>query len=115
MLEYFFSVDNLLSGNMRYTMLGTELSDPLKYNDYNIKFTSPAVSLSQKAFYAFDDLSDKHMKDIKQVINNWKEYKSIISYLELQNTHSLVSKPNKITIIKKVKLWLRKAKKQILS
>nr|UVN05313.1 MAG: hypothetical protein [Bacteriophage sp.] len=35
MLEYFFSVDNLLSGNMRYTMLGTELSDPLKYNDYN--------------------------------------------------------------------------------
>jgi hypothetical protein len=35
MLEYFFSADNLLSGNMRYTMLGTELSDPLKYNDYN--------------------------------------------------------------------------------
>lgn len=35
MLEYFFNVDNLLSGNMRYTMLGTELSDPLKYNDYN--------------------------------------------------------------------------------
>lgn len=34
MLEYFFSVDNLLSGNMRYTMLGTELSDPLKYGDY---------------------------------------------------------------------------------
>ena len=35
MLEYFFNVDNLLSGNMRYTILGTELSDPLKYNDYN--------------------------------------------------------------------------------
>lgn len=34
MLEYFFSVDNLLSGNMRYTMLGTELSDPLKYGGY---------------------------------------------------------------------------------
>lgn len=35
MLEYFFNVDNLLSGNMRYTMLGTELSDPLKYKDYD--------------------------------------------------------------------------------
>lgn len=34
MLEYFFNVDNLLSGNMRYTMLGTELSDPLKYGGY---------------------------------------------------------------------------------
>lgn len=34
-LEYFFNVDNLLSGNMRYTMLGTELSDPLKYKDYD--------------------------------------------------------------------------------
>lgn len=35
MLEYFFNVDNLLSGNMRYTILGTELSDPLKFRDYN--------------------------------------------------------------------------------
>jgi len=35
MLEYFFNVDNLLSGNMRYTILGTELSDPLKFKDYN--------------------------------------------------------------------------------
>jgi hypothetical protein len=35
MLEYFFNVDNLLSGNMRYTILGTELSDPLKYGNYD--------------------------------------------------------------------------------
>lgn len=65
MLEYFFSVDNLLSGNMRYTMLGTELSDPLKYNDYNSVKGAFINDITQRINSSEDNQERRHLQDIK--------------------------------------------------
>ena len=65
MLEYFFSVDNLLSGNMRYTMLGTELSDPLKYNDYNSAKGAFISDITQRINSSEDNQERRHLQDIK--------------------------------------------------
>lgn len=65
MLEYFFSVDNLLSGNMRYTMLGTELSDPLKYNDYNSVRGAFISDITQRINSSEDDQERRRLQDIK--------------------------------------------------
>lgn len=65
MLEYFFSVDNLLSGNMRYTMLGTELSDPLKYNDYNSAKGAFISDITQRINSSEDNQERRRLQDIK--------------------------------------------------
>lgn len=65
MLEYFFSVDNLLSGNMRYTMLGTELSDPLKYNDYNSAKGTFISDITQRINSSEDNQERRRLQDIK--------------------------------------------------
>lgn len=65
MLEYFFSVDNLLSGNMRYTMLGTELSDPLKYNDYNSAKRAFISDITQRINSSEDNQERRRLQDIK--------------------------------------------------
>lgn len=65
MLEYFFSVDNLLSGNMRYTMLGTELSDPLKYNDYNSAKGAFISDITQRINSSKDNQERRRLQDIK--------------------------------------------------
>ena len=65
MLEYFFSVDNLLSGNMRYTMLGTELSDPLKYNDYNSAKGAFISDIIQRINSSEDNQERRRLQDIK--------------------------------------------------
>lgn len=65
MLEYFFNVDNLLSGNMRYTMLGTELSDPLKYNDYNSAKGAFISDITQKINSSEDTQERQRLFDIK--------------------------------------------------
>lgn len=65
MLEYFFSVDNLLSGNMRYTMLGTELSDPLKYNDYNSAKGAFISDITQRINFSEDNQERRRLQDIK--------------------------------------------------
>lgn len=65
MLEYFFSVDNLLSGNMRYTMLGTELSDPLKYNNYNSAKGAFINDITQRINSSEDNQERRRLQDIK--------------------------------------------------
>ena len=65
MLEYFFSVDNLLSGNMRYTILGTELSDPLKYNDYNSAKGAFISDITQRINSSEDNQERRRLQDIK--------------------------------------------------
>lgn len=65
MLEYFFNVDNLLSGNMRYTMLGTELSDPLKYNDYNSAKGAFISDITQRINSSEDAQERQRLQDIK--------------------------------------------------
>lgn len=65
MLEYFFNVDNLLSGNMRYTMLGTELSDPLKYNDYNSAKGAFISDITQRINSSEDSQERRRLQDIK--------------------------------------------------
>lgn len=65
MLEYFFNVDNLLSGNMRYTMLGTELSDPLKYNDYNSAKGAFIRDISERINSSEDAQERLRLQDIK--------------------------------------------------
>lgn len=65
MLEYFFSVDNLLSGNMRYTMLGTELSDPLTYNDYNSAKGAFINDITQRINSSEDNQERRRLQDIK--------------------------------------------------
>lgn len=65
MLEYFFSVDNLLSGNMRYTMLGTELADPLKYNDYNSAKGVFINDITQRINSSEDNQERRRLQDIK--------------------------------------------------
>lgn len=65
MLEYFFNVDNLLSGNMRYTMLGTELSDPLKYNDYNSAKGAFIRDISERINSSKDTQEIQRLQDIK--------------------------------------------------
>lgn len=64
-LEYFFSVDNLLSGNMRYTMLGTELSDPLKYNDYNSAKGAFISDITQRINSSEDAQERRRLQNIK--------------------------------------------------
>lgn len=65
MLEYFFNVDNLLSGNMRYTMLGTELSDPLKYDDYNSAKGAFISDITQRINSSEDAQERRRLQDIK--------------------------------------------------
>ena len=65
MLEYFFYVDNLLSGNMRYTMLGTELSDPLKYSDYNSAKGAFISDITQRINSSEDNQERQRLQDIK--------------------------------------------------
>lgn len=65
MLEYFFSVDNLLSGNMRYTILGTELSDPLKYSDYNSAKGAFISDITQRINSSEDAQERRRLQDIK--------------------------------------------------
>ena len=40
LLDHYFQVDNLLSNNMRFTITGTEFSDPLKFNNYSEPFNT---------------------------------------------------------------------------
>lgn len=68
MLEYFFNVDNLLSGNMRYTMLGTELSDPLKYNDYNSAKGAFISDITQRINSSEDAQERLRLQDIKSKV-----------------------------------------------
>lgn len=65
MLEYFFNVDNLLSGNMRYTILGTELSDPLKYNDYNSAKGAFISDITQRINSSEDAQERRRLQDVK--------------------------------------------------
>lgn len=65
MLEYFFNVDNLLSGNMRYTMLGTELSDPLKYSGYNSAKGAFISDITQRINSSEDEQERQRLFDIK--------------------------------------------------
>lgn len=65
MLEYFFSVDNLLSGNMRYTMLGTELSDPLKYGDYESAKGAFISNITRRINSSEDAQERQHLQAIK--------------------------------------------------
>ena len=65
MLEYFFNVDNLLSGNMRYTMLGTELSDPLKYTDYDSAKGAFISDITQRINSSEDAQERRRLQDIK--------------------------------------------------
>lgn len=65
MLEYFFNVDNLLSGNMRYTILGTELSDPLKYNDYNSAKGAFISDITQRINSSKDAQERQRLFDIR--------------------------------------------------
>lgn len=43
MLDHYFQVDNLLSNNMRMTMIGSEFSDPLKFKDYSFAFNNSHI------------------------------------------------------------------------
>lgn len=65
MLEYFFNVDNLLSGNMRYTILGTELSDPLKFKDYNSVKGALINSLTSQINQTSDVNEQQRLQNIK--------------------------------------------------
>ena len=65
MLEYFFNVDNLLSGNMRYTILGTELSDPLKYSGYNSAKGAFISDITQRINSSEDEQERQRLFDIK--------------------------------------------------
>lgn len=38
LLDHYFQTDNLLSNNMRFTMIGSEFSDPLKMKDFSMAF-----------------------------------------------------------------------------
>lgn len=49
MLDYFFNVDNLLSNNLRLTMLGTELADPIKYKGFKANMQKHLESLSARS------------------------------------------------------------------
>ena len=40
LLDHYFQVDNLLSNNMRFTITGTEFSDPLKFDNYIAPFNT---------------------------------------------------------------------------
>lgn len=65
MLEYFFNVDNLLSGNMRYTMLGTELSDPLKYGNYDSVKGAFISNITKRINSSEDEQERQRLFDIK--------------------------------------------------
>ena len=65
MLEYFFNVDNLLSGNMRYTILGTELSDPLKYRDYDSVKGAFISNITKRINSTEDPQEQRHLQAIK--------------------------------------------------
>lgn len=68
MLEYFFNVDNLLSGNMRYTMLGTELSDPLKYDGYESAKGAFIRDISERINSSEDSQERQRLQDIKSKV-----------------------------------------------
>lgn len=82
MLEYFFSVDNLLSGNMRYTMLGTELSDPLKYNDYNSAKGAFISDITQRINSSEDNQERRRLQDIKSKVMSIDFKNSAIQNME---------------------------------
>lgn len=65
MLEYFFNVDNLLSGNMRYTILGTELSDPLKYGNYDSVKGAFISNITKRINSTEDPQKQQHLQAIK--------------------------------------------------
>ena len=65
MLEYFFNVDNLLSGNMRYTILGTELSDPLKYGNYDSVKGAFISNITKRINSTEDPQEQQHLQAIK--------------------------------------------------
>lgn len=68
MLEYFFNVDNLLSGNMRYTMLGTELSDPLKYDGYESAKGAFISNITERINSSEDAQEKLRLQDIKSKV-----------------------------------------------
>lgn len=68
MLEYFFNVDNLLSGNMRYTMLGTELSDPLKYDGYESTKGAFISNITERINSSEDAQEIQRLQDIKSKV-----------------------------------------------
>lgn len=68
MLEYFFNVDNLLSGNMRYTILGTELSDPLKYDGYNSAKGAFISNITERINSSEDAQERQRLQDIKSKV-----------------------------------------------
>lgn len=68
MLEYFFNVDNLLSGNMRYTMLGTELSDPLKYDGYESTKGAFISNITKRINSSKDAQERQRLQDIKSKV-----------------------------------------------
>ena len=68
MLEYFFNVDNLLSGNMRYTILGTELSDPLKYDGYESTKGAFISNITERINSSEDSQERQRLQDIKSKV-----------------------------------------------
>lgn len=54
LLDHYFQVDNLLSNNMRFTITGTEFSDPLKFNDYFEPFNTLISNIENVDPYQFE-------------------------------------------------------------
>lgn len=44
LLDHYFQTDNLLSNNMRFTMIGSEFSDPLKMKDFSMAFNDSYIN-----------------------------------------------------------------------
>jgi len=97
----------------------------INYNEIDIKITVPAVSIAQKAMYAFslcdDDKRLKHFYDIKYFIENYDEYFRTIHSIVIQGENEYIQKFNfiedkfiKISLYTKIKnkiLWLLRKKK----
>lgn len=54
LLDHYFQVDNLLSNNMRFTITGTEFSDPLKFNNYQVDFNTLISDIENIDPYQFE-------------------------------------------------------------
>lgn len=54
LLDHYFQVDNLLSNNMRFTITGTEFSDPLKFNNDQVNFNTLISDIENVDPYWFE-------------------------------------------------------------
>lgn len=54
LLDHYFQVDNLLSNNMRFTITGTEFSDPLKFDNYIEPFNTLISNIENVNPYQFE-------------------------------------------------------------